>query len=332
MILPHDEPLVCQATCCEAGLATADLSEARNSGCRRLTFRGISSLMWLRSVPPPPSYPAALSAPWPAYRRTSTTYVYVGSFVMPHPAKHEGLHVLRIEPETGALVRVASHVPGLKVGSLAVDHRRGVLYATDEVANAGQVYAFSIDCPTGDLTELGHWPSYGTQPAGIAGDAQSGYHMEQRYDDATTVLFPLDAAGCLGPPCDVYVHAVPGSLAPPSCLHSVSSSPDGTFLIEGDMEKDQLVTLVVDTAARSRRRQGIWDAPRGSGPRYSAFHPTLPVFYINYEYRPVLEIFAYRVGGELESTGTVDVLPEDLPSGPGVPSVPMAGSSTSPCP
>ncbi|KAJ9138411.1 Lactonase 7-bladed beta-propeller family protein [Pleurostoma richardsiae] len=285
---------------------------------------------------------------------TPTAYVYVGSFVMPKPAEHEGLHVFRVDSNTGALTMVASHVPGLNVGSFAVDAKRGVLYVADEVASTdefrkqhgvpggggGRVYSFSINQATGDLRELGHWPSYGTQPAGLAldasgnflvvshftsrttttkvtGDARSGYRIEPRYDDATTVLFPLDPAGCLGEPCDVHVHAAPGA-APPPCLHSVSLSRDGSFFIECDMEKDQLVTFAVDSASRSLRLQGIYDADLGSGPRYSVFHPTLPVFYVNYEYRPVIEAFAYREGGLFESVGTVGVLPDGLEGGPGI--------------
>ncbi|GJP90839.1 hypothetical protein CBS147343_5077 [Aspergillus niger] len=272
---------------------------------------------------------------------TTATYVYIGSFVMPQPGKHEGLHVFRVDNGTGALTLVASYVPGLNVGSFAIDYKRGMLYVTDEVPNGGQIYAFSMDPSTGGLTERGHWPSYGTQPSGIAlvdtedmvivshftsrtgittiaGDAQSGYHIERRYDDATTVLFTLDATGCSDQPSHVHFHTTSGHQSKPSCLHSVSLSPDGSFLIECDMEKDQLVTMTIDYGLHSLHLQGIRDVPHGSGPRYSAFHPTLPVFYVNFEYRPVIEAFLYRVGGDYESLGTVDVLPENLNGGSGV--------------
>ncbi|GLA61521.1 hypothetical protein AtubIFM54640_002040 [Aspergillus tubingensis] len=272
---------------------------------------------------------------------TTTTYVYVGSFVMPQPGKHEGLHVFRLDNDTGALTFVASYVPGLNVGSFAIDYKRGMLYLTDEVPNGGQIYVFSMDPSTGGLTERGHWPSYGTQPSGIAlansedmvivshftsrtgittiaGDAQSGYRIERRYDDATTVLFTLDDTGCSDQPSHVYVHAASGHQSKPSCLHSVSLSPDGSFLIECDMEKDQLVTMIIDYTSHSLRLQGIRDVLQGSGPRYSAFHPTLPVFYVNYEYRPIIEVFNYKLGGDYVSLGIVDVLPENLNGGPGV--------------
>ncbi|OJZ87027.1 hypothetical protein ASPFODRAFT_81448 [Aspergillus luchuensis CBS 106.47] len=272
---------------------------------------------------------------------TTATYVYVGSFVMPQPGKHEGLHVFRLDNDTGALTFVASYVPGLNVGSFAINYKRGMLYLTDEVPNGGQIFAFSMDPSTGGLTERGHWPSYGTQPSGIAlansedmvivshftsrtgittvaGDAQSGYHIERRFDDATTVLFTLDDTGCSDQPSHVHVHAASGHQSKPSCLHSVSLSPDGSFLIECDMEKDQLVTMTIDYASHQLRLQAIRDVPQGSGPRYSAFHPTLPIFYVNYEYRPIIEVFIYSLGGDYGSLGTVDVLPENLNGGPGV--------------
>lgn len=105
----------------------------------------------------------------------------------------------------------------------------------------GRVWAFRADAAMGDLAPLGRWPSFRTQPAGVAlaaagtllvvshftsratttaviGDACTGYRLEPRYDDATTVLFPLDAAaGLLGPPCHVHVHAASGPGPPPVC-------------------------------------------------------------------------------------------------------------------
>lgn len=282
------------------------------------------------------------------------TYAIVGSFVMPIPLETEGLHVFRVEIETGALTPVSTHAPGLNVGSFAMDNRRGVLYVTDEIASStefrekhgvpggggGRIFAFNIDHATGGLTELGHWPSYGTQPAGIAldrsgdylvvshftsrttttaviKDAQSGYRIEPRYDDATTVMFPLDASGRLESPCDIHIHASTGT-STPSCLHSISLSRDGSFLIECDMSKDKLLTFAVDPAPRSLHLRGVFEATPGSGPRYSAFHPVLPVFYVNYEYRPVIETFVYREGGSFKSLGTADVLPDNLDTGRGV--------------
>lgn len=275
-------------------------------------------------------------------------FVFVGSFVMPNPPEHEGLHVFHVEPETGDLTAVASYVPGLNVGGFAIDKKRGILYATDEVASTaefrekygalggggGRIFAFSIDRKTGTLTELGRWPSYGTQPAGVAldatgnflvvshftsrasttaivGNAITGYRIEPRYDDATTVLFPIDAEGCLGEPTSIHIHESENA-AQLSCLHSVTLSTDGSFFVECDMKKDRVNIFVVDLAAKSLRLQDVHQADPGSGPRYSAFHPRMPIFYVNYEYSPVIEAFSFSPGGRFTSLGTVKVLPKDL--------------------
>lgn len=271
---------------------------------------------------------------------------------MPDGPTTEGLHVFRVDTETGTLTPIASYTPGLNVGNFAIDSTRGILYVTDEVASnaefrqktgapsggGGRVFAFSIDFTTGHLTEVGHWPSYGTQPAGIAldttgnflvvshftsrntstkitGNAESGYTIEPRYDDATTVLFPINADGHLGKPCDVYVHAT-GAGTSPSCLHSVTLSRTGSFFVECDMAKDQLLTFVIDHVSSSLRLKHIHHSPQGSGPRYSVFHPTLSVFYVNYEYEPTIETFSYSESGDFHSIGKVDVLPADLNQGP----------------
>ncbi|KAH8673386.1 Lactonase, 7-bladed beta-propeller-domain-containing protein [Xylariales sp. PMI_506] len=285
----------------------------------------------------------------PTMTKTST-YVFVGSFIMPNPPPHEGLHVFRLEPQTGALIPVDSYVTGLNVGGFAVDAKRRILYVTDEVAstaesNGGRVFAFSIDVSrNGVLSELGRWSSYGTQPAGLTLDASGNflavshftsratttavvhdkssgsYRIEPRYGDATTVLFPLDAQGNLDPPCDIHIHRDDhlDNKGPLSCLHSISLSKDGSFLVECDMAKDRLITYAIDTAGKSFRILDVRHTQPGSGPRYSAFHPTLPIFYVNYEYHPLVEAFKYSQGGEYESVGTVDVLPDELAGGPGV--------------
>ncbi|CAK7206456.1 hypothetical protein SEUCBS139899_009251 [Sporothrix eucalyptigena] len=292
-----------------------------------------------------------------------SNYVFVGSFVMPKPADNEGLHAFRLDDETGALIPVASYVPSLNVGNFAYNRQRKVLYVIDEVASSaefrdahgspsgggGRVYAFSVNISTGQLTELGHWPSFGTQPAGlelagsdnsylivshftsravttvVSGDQTTGFSLEPRYDDATTVLFSLDTDGRLGnngAPVDVHVHSNHRTKRP-ACLHSVRGSPNGAFFVECDMSRDQLITLSVkeDTAGPALSIQEVRDTPDHSGPRYSAFHPTLPIFYVNYEYSPIIETFSYTNGTtdsiapsiSYKSIGTVAVLPPELP-------------------
>lgn len=147
--------------------------------------------------------------------------------------------------------------------------------------------------PTGYLTELGHSPSYDTQPAGIlldpsgkflvvshftsrntstriTGSARSGYTIEPRYDDATTVLFPINGDGHLGKPCDVHFHASEAGTSP-SCLHSVTLSRRGSCFVECDMAKNQLLTFVIDHVSNSLRLKNIHDSPRGSRPRIRSF-------------------------------------------------------------
>ncbi|RAH81957.1 putative isomerase YbhE [Aspergillus japonicus CBS 114.51] len=276
-------------------------------------------------------------------------YAYVGSFVMPTPGAHDGLHVFRVDSETGALTPVSSHIPSLNVGSFALDPQRGVLYVTDEVASTsefreqhqvaggggGRIFAFTIDRATGGLSELGHWPSYGTQPAGIAlhpsgnflvvshftnrttittqitGTAQLGFSISPRYDDATTVLFPIDAIGRIGAPCHIHIHA---PTSPPSCLHSITLFPTSTndnnkFYLECDMLQDKLLTFTLADKPPLLRIHASHATPKGSGPRYSAFHPTLPVFYVNYEYHPIIETFTYQTDGSFASLSKVEVLP-----------------------
>lgn len=274
----------------------------------------------------------------------TTTYAYVGGFAMPSGPDGDGLTVFRVDGRTGAFEPVWSGFPGLNVGSTAFDADRAVLYLTEEVVSTadyrartgasggggGRVHALRIDPTTGVPTAISESPSFGTLPAGIAldpasrslvvvhftartavttviGNRTDGYDVRVVHEDATAVLFPLAEDGSIGAPDDVCVQ--PAHPHGPSCLHSVTRSPDGSSFVVCDMERDQVVTWSIDRSSRTLRRMATFQAPEGSEPRYSVFHDRLPVFFVNYERSPVIEAFAHRPDGAIESIGVVEVLP-----------------------
>ena len=203
---------------------------------------------------------------------------------------------------------------------LGLDTKRGILYCVHEVmtmpghhvGGGGLVYAFAIDAQSGDLKEINHQPSYGSLPSYVAIDATGKYllvtnhtgrtpitktardesgkfRIELEYDEASTVLFALNADGSIGDPLDIHRHHGSGPLPRQFSLpRSIRSwpRPRATSLATcEDKGGDEIVFFIID---RSRNRLQVCEGgqyratPGESSPRYSAFHPSLPYFYANH--------------------------------------------------
>ncbi|MFT4212915.1 MAG: beta-propeller fold lactonase family protein [Microbacterium sp.] len=275
---------------------------------------------------------------------TSRSRVYIGNWDRWKTPEKDAFVVCELDAATGALTRLGAQFPGVSVGQVVVDARRGVLYCTDETSRhpdrfdggGGRVLAYRIDPATGWLTELSDRPSYGSLPSHlglVAGGsrlvvthhtdgppvtrtsrrADGGFSVESVYDDANTVLFPLDEDGAIGEPLDILTWHGDGGPLPRQThprLHSIAVAPSDAFFLVCDKGDDQVLTFRVVEGSRLEV-SSVHRARPGSSPRYSAFHPSLPVVYVNHETQTVIEALAYDDAGELRSLGHVDSLPPE---------------------
>jgi 6-phosphogluconolactonase (cycloisomerase 2 family) len=272
-------------------------------------------------------------------------FAYIGRWDMYGSQTGNGFGICRYDAETGRFEAVKSAFPQVTVGAACLEPTRTVLYCTNETATypgnfrggGGEVYALAVDSHTGDLREINRRPSYGSQPAYVAVDGtgrylivvhhtgreavtkvrrppNGKYRIDLEYDDATTVLFPLSSDGSIGDPIDIYTHSgAGGPLAKQTHpqLHSVTASPSGALFAVCDKGNDEIVMFKIDESAGKLIVCGgpVKTVP-GSQPRYGAFHPTLPHFFINHESKSLVSAFRYDDGGRLEAICSVNALPQ----------------------
>lgn len=245
-----------------------------------------------------------------------------------------GYTICSYDAEKGTLAPLGTAYEGLSVGAHVVDTEKGLLYTADEKADypgmrqggGGEVHCFAIDAATGHLMRVSSLPSYGAMASYAARDARGefllvtnhgsrnyvthvvreengSYRQEVLHDDATMALYRLNTDGSIAGVCDVYYASGSGP-APQQVmphLHSVVGSPDGSFFLVCDKGGDQLLTFTID---RENARiiplgEPAFRAEPGSAPRYSSFHPTLPVVYTNNELKPILYCLRYDQTGAL---------------------------------
>jgi 6-phosphogluconolactonase len=174
-------------------------------------------------------------------------FAYVGNWAKTPTGT--GIGICRYHTESGELEPIQSVFAEIIAGATCLDSKRNILYCVNEsmthggyvLGGGGEVYAFAIDPETGNLTEINHQPSYASLPCDVqvdatgkyllavnhtshtpitrsVKDASGKYRIVLEYDDATTVLYPLNEDGSIDDPIDIYKHSGNGPL--PRQMHS----------------------------------------------------------------------------------------------------------------
>ena len=287
------------------------------------------------------------------------TFAYVGHWtVKAKEPNMGGITIYQYNESDGTLTYVDTVRTDLCAGQMCIDHRRGVLYAIDEAQNSpafamqgggGRVVAFSIDRESGRLTELGaEQPTFGTLTTYAAldgrgeflvvanhGDKQAitktardpdgTYRVVTDFSEVNAVLYPLAGDGAVLPACDMIPFAPDRSQYPAriACLHSVYFAHDGEHCIMTNMKQDQIMMLRVNREKKKLEICDVLDCPKGNWPRYGAFHPTRPLFYLNNEHGHEINVVRYSGDWKLEIIQTVKTAPEG-----GYPKTPKAAAQT----
>ena len=251
-----------------------------------------------------------------------------------------GIGIYGYDETTGAVSLRDLVREDIVAGLMWYDSNRGVLYVIDErkdatdvgPAGGGRVFAFAADLDTGALTELNRVSSFGSLPAYITPDgtdkgllvcshnsadgvgrlvrdAHGGYALQKVFFDTTIVHYPLEEGGAIAPPDAILTFPAKRGLY--ACIHSVNLAPDGKTLIACDRNQDTVYRLSYEAGTLHVTdvlflEQGA-TMKTGACPRYSAFHPFLPLVYVNSEYQNKLWVISYDKGMTLELT--CDVTP-----------------------
>ena len=252
----------------------------------------------------------------------------------------KGLTVYKYDSATGQLTDPVRYDETVSAGHQCYDPKQKILYVADEVDNhpgeaggGGYVRAYRVEEETGQLSFINEVCVLMTKPAYLALDSSGGYllaachtgrgyvtkvvHDAQGnwtsavyYDDAGVVLVRINEDGSLGPVCDVAVHAglTRNKKQVHAHPHSVVGSPDGQVYFACDKGLDRIYSYRINREEGKLIPLTVSEMPFGTAPRYSAFHPNLPVWYENNEGDDRVYAFGYDAAtGALKILSTVNL-------------------------
>lgn len=268
----------------------------------------------------------------------------------------KGLASYTYDPENAEMTHICTVRDDVSVGHQFVDHERGIIYVTYEERNlrgywggGGYVLAFRLDKETGELTQISDELSLAPLPSYIWLDKSKKYAIVTNHvtsnvvtkvvrnedgtfsnrvetDDAAVILYRVKDDGSLGEVCDVYTFPsddkVPSDPKNPRYaggiphMHSVVADPSGELYIICDKGVDKVYSFKIDRENGRLIHTDTAPCDERTAPRYSAFHPTLPVFYENNETSPYLITFGYDVEtGKISEKSKMFIASEDKSKG-----------------
>ena len=239
--------------------------------------------------------------------RTDPDPLYVGTYT-------ENIYLVRMDRRSGELLRVGAFNAGANPSFLSIHPNGRVLYAVNELEQAGALSAFAIDRATGALTKLNHQPSEGGAPCYVSVDRTGRAALVANYAGGSVALLPIEANGALAP-AHVVQHTGKGPNAERQeapHAHCILPDPSNRFALAADLGADRVFVYRLDLEGRSLRQIEEGDAVMrsGAGPRHLAFHPKLPLVFIANELDSTVATLRFdSTRGALSPQGTVSTLP-----------------------
>jgi 6-phosphogluconolactonase len=239
-------------------------------------------------------------------------FAYVGGYTTPdRDGRGDGINVFQIHALTGVWTRL-QQIGGLENPSLFTLRRDASRLYTVHGARK-QISAFARDPATGRLTLLNQQDCGGSNPVDTALDPEERHLVIGNYGTGTVAVMPLAEDGSLQPVSQVYtLTGTPGpdpEQQTSSHPHAVILDPSGQFVIVPDKGFDRTFVFRLERGRITPTMQGSIAARAGAAPRHAAFHPTLPILYVNNELDSTVTAFHWDGSSgqldELQVTTTV---------------------------
>ena len=216
--------------------------------------------------------------------------VYVGTYTEPIrfgtgqvlQGKGEGIHIFRLDPESGALTPVDIAKGVVNPSYLTFGPTQRFLYAVNELKTfedkpSGTVSAFAVDPRTGALTFLNRQLTHGTDPCHVVLDPAGTHVFVANFMSGSVCVLPVRPDGSLGPASDFIQHI--GSGIDPTRqagphAHSVTLDAAGRFAFVPDLGLDRLMAYRFDAVRGMLEPNAVpWiKMIPGAGPRHVALH------------------------------------------------------------
>jgi 6-phosphogluconolactonase len=279
----------------------------------------------------------------PARPADAPLFAYVGTFSSPlgqmpatqvdlPPGNGRGIHIFRVDRDTGALTPAGVYRSGTSPSCLVVNADGTRLYSANETDRAGDakegtVSAFAVNWTDGSLDLISTVRSGGAGPTYVSLHPSGRWLLVANYFGGSVAVIPVLADGRLGLPADVKADAGPVGLtkaanAPPGSFavsghdrthaHMIQSDATGRYVLHADLGLDKLFVWKFDAKAGTLTPNdppGV-ALPPGDGPRHFHFHRNGRWLYSIQEEGSTVVRFDYDpVAGRLTQRQTVSTLP-----------------------
>ncbi|MCB1229349.1 MAG: lactonase family protein [Verrucomicrobiae bacterium] len=268
---------------------------------------------------------------------------YVGTYTSPlknmldtqvdlPPGNGRGIHLFRVDRETGALSPTGIFEMGTSPSAIVLNADRTRLYSANETERLGEnesgsVSAFAVDREDGHLTVLNTVSSGGKGPAHLSIHPSGRFVLVANYFGGSVAVIPIRDDGSLGEATDIKkdqgavgpataTNAPPGSFAfsghDQEHAHMIEADPTGRFVLHVDLGQDRIYVWKFDAdQGRLLPNDPPFTAlPPGDGPRHFAFHPNGRWFYSIQEEGSTVVLFDWNgESGRLTERQTISSLP-----------------------
>jgi 6-phosphogluconolactonase len=230
-------------------------------------------------------------------------FAYVGSYTTPdRNGRGNGINVYWVSPISGgwSLIQTVGYLENPSFFTL---NRAGTLLYC---VHGGRhlISAFAIDRQTGILTLLNQADCQGNNPVDLALDPTERFLVIANYGTGVVAVIPLNEDGALRSVSQlVPLYGTPGpdpKEQTSSHPHAVVFDPTGAFVAVPDKGVDRTFFLRFRDGHLTAAPQVFIDSAPGAAPRHAAFHPTLPVLYVNNELDSTVTVFAWGAGRATE--------------------------------
>lgn len=268
---------------------------------------------------------------------------YVGTFSSPlrdvlptqvdlPPGNGRGIHLFKVDRNSGALSPAGVYEMGTSPSCLAVNAAGTCIYSANETDRVGDnmegtVSAFAVNPVDGQLTLLNTVRSGGAGPTYVSLHPSEKFLLVANYFGGSVAVLPIVADGRLGDATDVKndvgsigptraTNAPPGSFAfsghDRTHAHMIQADPSGRFVLHVDLGLDQFLLWKLDPSKGQlvANQPPSIALPPGDGPRHFHFHPSGRWLYSIQEEGSTIVLFDYDSNrGQLAPRQTISTLP-----------------------
>ncbi len=227
----------------------------------------------------------------------------------------EGIHKVRLNPETGLMQRENSFLSGNNPSYLAIHRNNKYVFAVNEIGSSddllhGRISSFLVD-ENRNLTRVNSQSAEGGAPCHVDFNRDQTYVFVANYGGGSVSSYAFNLEGKLSSAQSNLAYSGQGP-------HKNQNKPHAHFITQLKSQEIAVCDLGTDaihlhelSGSRLQPTERKISLPPGSGPRHLVEHPTLPIIYVLNELSGTIISFEQNDTGEYEMKEELSTVPND---------------------